>query len=97
MPSRTFAASDGRSWTVWLVQPTRIVNQRSRIPQVWLAFQNEDESERRRLREFPADWATLSDERLELLRCTAEVVKQLRGDPAAPGARKAADQADVES
>jgi hypothetical protein len=39
----------------------------------WLAFQTEDGSERRRLRQVPANWADLSDERLDLLLRVADL------------------------
>jgi hypothetical protein len=84
MALRTFPASDGRMWTVWLVQPTRAASPLLGIPQEWLAFQNDDETERRRLREVPPDWADLSDERLDLLRCLAEVVRRPSGGHAGP-------------
>jgi len=79
MPSRTFVASDGDTWTVWLVQPTRPVSPRLGIPSAWLAFHNADERERRRLRDFPADWADLPDERLDLLRRMAQAVNRPSG------------------
>jgi hypothetical protein len=74
MALRTFTAADGRTWTVWLVRPTRAANPDLGIPGEWLAFQNDDESERRRLREVPQNWADLTDERLDMLRRMAEVV-----------------------
>jgi hypothetical protein len=64
---RTFAASDGSKWTAWDVQsatPPPIPG----MPTAWLAFQNEDATERRRLFDFPEHWDELPDERLELLR-----------------------------
>jgi hypothetical protein len=71
MAIRTFRASDGTTWSAWLVTSTT----QSTVPgspSEWLAFQNEDSTERRRLFEVPPNWETLSDERLELLRQVAE-------------------------
>jgi hypothetical protein len=41
---------------------------------MWLAFQNEQGTERRRLLEFPDEWIQLSDRLLDLLRRMAEPV-----------------------
>jgi hypothetical protein len=96
MALRTFTASDGRPWTVWLVQPST----RSPLlgaPGAWLAFQNEDGSERRRLRVFPTGWADLSDERLDLLRRMADPVKPHKGRHSPPGSHQVMDDGDAES
>jgi hypothetical protein len=79
MALRSFVASDGREWTVWLVRPASASPLLAR-PGEWLAFQNEEGTERRRLSEVPARWEELSDERLDLLRRVAEVVGVSRGD-----------------
>lgn len=73
MPLRTFLASDGTHWMVWLVRPGGTPALPGTPPE-WLAFQNADESERRRLVEVPSDWEELSDERLELVRRLATPV-----------------------
>ncbi len=68
---RTFRAPDESEWTVWRVEagnPAIVPG----APTVWLAFQNEDGTERRRLIEFPEDWPQLSDQLLDLLRRMAE-------------------------
>ena len=44
-------------------------------PSEWLAFQNEDGTERRRLLEIPEGWETLPDDRLDLVRRMAEPVR----------------------
>jgi hypothetical protein len=74
MGLRTFLAGDGTRWTVWLVR-SGSVGAVPGTPAEWLAFQNEDGTERRRLLEVPAGWAALADERLDLLRRVAEPVK----------------------
>jgi hypothetical protein len=86
MALRTFLAADGRMWTVWLVRPSRSAEPQLGIPVEWLAFQSDDESERRRLREVPPHWEELSDERLELLRRIADVVTRPIGGHTAPRA-----------
>src|SRR3954464_15282557 len=58
MALRTFP--DGHTWTVWRVQPARGAQTRHGIPTEWLAFQIDDESERRRLREIPHSARRLS-------------------------------------
>jgi hypothetical protein len=73
MALRTFQASDGRMWRVWLVRASKPNSRFVKTPE-WLAFQTEDESERRRLHQVPANWADLSDERLDLLLRVAEVI-----------------------
>lgn len=97
MALRTFLAADGHRWTVWLVRPTQSAKPKLGIPSEWLAFQNDDESERRRLRELPAHWDDLSDERLDLLRRMAEVVTRPTGGHTAPGTVHRIDPTDSES
>jgi hypothetical protein len=76
MALRTFRAGDGSQWTVWSIRAgsAGVV---AGPPAEWLAFQNEDCTERRRLFDIPAGWDELSDERLELLRRVAEPVTLL--------------------
>ena len=73
MSMRTFLSPDGTQWTAWLIRPTS-VGRVSGTPEEWLAFQNADGTERRRLFEVPAGWEALPDDRLELLRRMAERV-----------------------
>ena len=73
MAIRTYQAADGTTWTVWLVQTT--LGTMPGAPTEWLAFQNADGTERRRLLEIPGGWDKLPDERLDLLRRVAEPVK----------------------
>jgi hypothetical protein len=54
-------------------------------PAEWLAFQNEDGSERRRLLEIPEGWETLPDDRLDLVRRMAEPVKSWASRHTPPG------------
>ena len=83
MSLKTFRAADGSTWTAWRVE-TGTVPVVPGTPSVWLAFQNEDESERRRLLEVPDDWERLSDQSLDLLRRMAEPVVTGRR-PSPPG------------
>ena len=76
MPLRTFRAGDGSQWTVWSIR-TAGAGAVAKPPAEWLAFQNEDCTERRRLFDVPAGWSELSDERLDLLRQVAEPVTLL--------------------
>lgn len=74
MALRTFVGSDGRTWTAWLVQSGSVAAVPG-TPAEWLAFQNDDGTERRRLLEIPQGWEDLSDERLDLVRRMADPVK----------------------
>jgi hypothetical protein len=83
MALRTFVASDGKTWTAWLVQSSGIPVPGT--PAEWLAFQNEDASERRRLLAIPEGWEDLPDERLDLVRRMAEPVKGWAARHTPPG------------
>lgn len=72
MTMRTFQSRDGATWTIWRVQSTLGL---LGTPDEWLAFQNADGTERRRLIEMPPNWEQLADDRLDLLRRMAEPVK----------------------
>lgn len=95
MALRTFTAADGTTWTVWLVQ-SMMAAAVPGTPSEWLAFQNGDGSERRRLLEIPDGWLALPDERLDLLRRIAEPVKgwALRHTP--PGGMEQRDPSGAE-
>ena len=84
MALRTFTASDGRAWRVWLVRATKPNSRFVKAPE-WLAFQTEDDVERRRLYQVPANWADLSEDRLELLLRVAEQVGHLERSGCRPG------------
>jgi hypothetical protein len=84
MALRTFAASDGTTWTAWLVQTSGMAAVPG-TPTSWLAFQNEAGTERRRLLEIPEGWENLSDERLDLVRRMAEPVKGWASRHTPPG------------
>ena len=73
MSLKTFRGADGSTWTAWRVE-TGTVPVVPGTPSVWLAFQNEDGTERRRLLDVPDDWERLSDQSLDLLRRMAEPV-----------------------
>jgi hypothetical protein len=83
MSLKTFRAADGSTWTVWRVE-TGTLPVVPGTPSVWLAFQNEDGTERRRLLEVPEGWDQLSDQLLDLLRRMAEPVGSWRR-PSPPG------------
>lgn len=57
---------------MWRVQSSGTV---PGTPGEWLAFQNEDGTERFRLLEVPPGWEDLSDARLDLLRRMADPVR----------------------
>jgi hypothetical protein len=84
MALRTYTAPDGTTWTVWLVQSTGIGGVPG-APSEWLAFQNDDGTERRRLAEIPDGWDALPEERLDLLRRIAEPVKGWAARHTPPG------------
>lgn len=84
MALRTFVASDGTTWTAWLVQSGFAATVPG-TPTEWLAFQNEDNTERRRLLEVPDGWEALPDERLDLLRRMAEPVRGWASRHTPPG------------
>jgi hypothetical protein len=84
MALRTFVAQDGSRWTVWLVQTSGLSGVTG-TPSEWLAFQNEDDSQRRRLLEVPAGWDALPDDRLDLLRRIAEPVRGWASRHTPPG------------
>jgi len=84
MALRTFVASDGSTWTAWLVQTSGLAGIPG-SPTDWLAFQNEDSTERRRLLEVPDGWDQLPDDRLDLLRRMAEPVRGWASRHTPPG------------
>lgn len=89
MPLRTFADRDGTTWSVWRIQATA-PSQVLGVPHDWLLFQDDAGTERRRLVSFPANWESLSDERLELLSRVA-VPARGWGRPSPPGGLTSAD------
>jgi hypothetical protein len=71
---REFEDSRGRQWRLWAVAPLRREGRRSSLDQLrpeyqdgWLTFETIDESERRRLPRYPADWASRDLKQLEEL------------------------------
>lgn len=84
MALRSFASRDGTTWTAWQVR----ADTSSTIPGTpseWLAFQNADGSERRRLLDVPQGWDQFPDDRLDLLRRMAEPVTLLTSRHSPPG------------
>lgn len=89
---REFRDSLGREWRMWAVTPSErserpgsLGQLRSEYKEGWLAFEALDESERRRLPAYPADWFTRSDNEVEQLLARASPVSRRRsrrpGDP----------------
>ena len=95
MALRTFVAPDGTTWTIWLVQSKGTAPVPG-TPAEWLAFQNADGTERRRLLEIPAGWETLADDRLDLLRRIAEPVKGWTERHTPPGGLEQRDPSGAE-
>ena len=76
MGLRFFSDSDGHSWRVWRVEsPTASAHLiDATFRDGWLAFEREDNAERRRLAQVPDDWESLPSERLgSLLESAARV------------------------
>lgn len=86
---REFADAEGREWRVWPVTPgsARIGKTEPSLGEFqegWLAFETLDESLRRRLPHYPADWLSVSEEKLrELLRKAVDVPTR-RTEPKSP-------------
>lgn len=69
---REFSDRDAKQWRVWAVTPALSRNPKRESPlgdfeDGWLVFETLDASTRKRLPHYPADWRTMSDERLEEL------------------------------
>jgi hypothetical protein len=76
MALRSYSGSDGEEWRVWRVVPDSISFSTlgESYRDGWLCFERVDGTDRRRLSmtHVPAEWDALTDERLDLLRRTAE-------------------------
>jgi hypothetical protein len=92
MPLRTFISSDGTPWTAWDVRADG-AGALPGAPTEWLAFQNADESERRRLTAPPPRWEEMSDDRLDLLRRMAHPAPLLSRRHSPPSGVAAVDDA----
>jgi hypothetical protein len=82
---REFTDRDGRAWRVWAVTPSHLRGRRDaslgEFEEGWLAFETLDESARKRLPHYPADWQRVSESRLqELLGLALEVPARRGGD-----------------
>ena len=90
---REFVDTEGREWRVWPVipGPARAGKREKSLgefAQGWLAFETLDETLRRRLPHYPADWLTMPEERLqELLRMAVEAPTR-RVDRRSPDERR---------
>ena len=91
MALRSFLSRDGTTWTVWQVRadsPTSVPG----TPTEWIAFQNADGTERRRLLDAPPGWDELPDDRLDLLRRMAEPVTLLASRHSPPAGVEAQER-----
>ena len=86
---REFEDRRGRQWRLWAVAPSNREGRDKPLEQLrpeyqegWLTFETIDESERRRLPTYPADWATLDVGGLEdLLARATPVPRRKRSTP----------------
>lgn len=83
---REFTDRDGKAWRVWAVTPTRSRGSKresnlGEFEHGWLAFETLDENLRKRLPHYPADWRTMSDEKLQDLLGLALEAPTRRLDP----------------
>lgn len=93
MPLRTFTARDGSIWSVWRIEAS-VSSDLIDMPREWLLFQDEAGAQRRRLVDFPANWESLPDERLELL-CKIAVPSRSWVKFSPPGGVAAIEEAPV--
>lgn len=90
---REFVDSEGREWRVWPVTPGPARSGKreaslGEFEQGWLTFETLDETSRRRLPHYPADWLMMSEEKLrDLLRMAVDAPTR-RADPKSPGERR---------
>lgn len=81
MAYREFVDSNGESWRVWSTMPSTGSRLRGGFDQGWLTFEriSGDRSlPLRRLVPIPEDWESAPDDRLELMRRSAEEVARPR-------------------
>ena len=90
MPLRTFTDRDGAEWRVWSVvpEPHAALTLDREFRAGWLAFEQMEDGERRRLAltDVPSGWEALPDERLDLLRRVATPSAPSLLDQSAPSA-----------
>lgn len=85
----TFMDSQGVRWHAWDITGGRFANLQSNYlgaeyRQGWLCFETEDGGERRRLANYPEDWASLPPAHLEQLCSAAQVVTGRTASRAVP-------------
>ena len=79
----TFMDSNGERWRVWNVSRDTLIQTRNdslgrEYRGGWLVFQREGTDDRRRLANFPEDWAQLQPDQLERLCSVARPVTTVR-------------------
>jgi hypothetical protein len=89
---REFSDREGRTWRVWAVTPSHLRGSKreanlGEFEEGWLAFETLDETARKRLPHYPADWQRLSEARLQELLSLALDVPTRRGEPGRPDSR----------
>jgi hypothetical protein len=90
---REFTDRDGRAWRVWGVTPSHLRAARregslGEFEHGWLAFETLDEDARKRLPNYPADWITMSEAKLQELLARATEAPARRLDAKRPEPRK---------
>jgi hypothetical protein len=86
---REFADTEGREWRVWPVTPGPRPTGKpepslGEFQEGWLAFETLDETSRRRLPRYPADWLGMPDEKLRELLQKAVDAPTRRMEPKSP-------------
>jgi hypothetical protein len=86
---REFTDRDGKQWRVWAVVPTHTRGSKreatlGEFEEGWLAFETLDETERKRLPHYPANWRTLSAAKLQELLGLAIEAPTRRPEPRSP-------------
>lgn len=86
---REFTDRDGKAWRVWSVtpSPSRVSKRESSLGEFehgWLAFETLDGNARKRLPNYPANWLSMSEAKLQELLGLALEAKTRRFEPRRP-------------
>jgi hypothetical protein len=89
---REFTDREGKAWRVWAVTPSHLRGSKreaslGEFEEGWLAFETLDETARKRLPHYPADWQRVSESRLQELLGLALEVPARRGESGRPDSR----------